>query len=196
MVRIRHRWSEILTVMGKSLPAGFRADRLADHQLLSDYQASVITEEEFISRLAEELHLSEVEAKQAHGLILMEDYPGAKELVDEIRAKVVDVYCLSNTNALHFSEFFSGRFPVCESFTHLLSSHIVGFNKPDAQIYRALEELSGASGNEIIFFDDLPANVEGARNVGWLAERVDPDGEPIAFIRAELSRHGLKLGQQ
>lgn len=196
MVRIRHRWSEILAVMGKELPSGFKADRLADHQLLSDYQASVITEEEFISRLAEELHLSEKEAKQAHGLILMEDYPGAKKLVNELKSIGVEVYCLSNTNALHFSEFFSGRFPVCESFTHLLSSHVVRFNKPDPRIYRAMEELSGASGNEIIFFDDLPANVEGARKVGWLAERVDPNGDPVAIIREELSRLGLKVGQQ
>lgn len=181
--------------MGKELPAGFTTDRLAEHRLLSDYQAGAISEEAFIAELAKELGLSTDDARTAHGLILMEDYQGAEKLVDEIQAAGVMVYCLSNTNALHYTEFFSGRFPVCESFEHLMSSHIVGFNKPNPQIYLAMEQLCGATGNEIIFFDDLPVNVEGAKKVGWLAERVDPDGDPIAFIRAELSRYGLKLGQ-
>ncbi|MBX3115366.1 MAG: HAD-IA family hydrolase [Fimbriimonadaceae bacterium] len=195
MVRIRHRWSEILAVMGKELPSGFKADRLAEHQLLSNYQASEISEEAFIAKLANELDLSREDAKIAHGMILMEEYSGASILVDEIKSGGIKAACLSNTNALHYEELLGSRFPVCKSFSVLMASHLVGVNKPDPVIYRYLEDAVGARGDEIIFFDDLPANVEAARKAGWLAERVDPNGDPVAFIREELSRLGLKVGQ-
>lgn len=195
MVRIRHRWSEILAEMGKELPPDFVPDRLAEHKLLSDYQSAKISEHEFLDQLASELKLSAEDAKIAHGLILMEDYPGAAQLVQEIKSAGIQVVCLSNTNALHFREFFSGRFPVCQAFDQFIASHIVGYNKPDPQIFAALETHVNASGKEILFFDDLLANVDGARAFGWSAERVDPDSDTVSFIRAELSRFGLTLDQ-
>jgi len=195
MVRIRHCWSDILAVMGKELPAGFIPDRLADHRLLSDYQASAISEEAFIVQLAEELGLSMDEARKAHGLILMEEYPGASQLVDDLNRLGIKTACLSNTNALHYDELFGGRFPVCKLFDKVMVSHLVGLNKPDPEVYRMLEEAVSATGEEIVFFDDLPVNVEAARSFGWLAEVVDPSGDPAEFIRAELSRHELKLSQ-
>ena len=45
----------------------------------------------------------------------------------------------------------------------------MGCMKPDAEIYKRAEELLGAQGREIVFFDDRPENVTEALAHGWQA---------------------------
>lgn len=191
MLRIRHSWSEILAEMGLRLPEGFSADRLAEHQELSRYQNGEIGEAEFLAGLSNEFGLSVDEVRHAHQLILMGDYSGARELVDEIRAGGTRAICLSNTNELHYREFFSGRFPVCEAFEELLASHQLGLSKPAPAIYEYVEDRFGVTREGIAFFDDNQGNVEAARSRGWLAELIDPEDDPPAVIRQQLVRWGV-----
>ncbi|MFM9874389.1 MAG: hypothetical protein ACKVQS_13105, partial [Fimbriimonadaceae bacterium] len=58
MIRIRHAWSEILGEMELELPDGFDQDRLAHHQLLSDFQNGDLSESDFLVRLAMEFGLT------------------------------------------------------------------------------------------------------------------------------------------
>lgn len=186
MVRIRHDWGSIAGAAGIRSELGERLGRIADYAPLSLYQSGSISESEYLERLAEDLQTDSKAALVAHNAILEADYPGALEWVQQTKAGGSAVYCLSNTNALHYEAFFSGRFPVCEAFDHLLSSHIVGANKPDPAIYAALEQMAGACAGNVVFFDDTPANVAGALEVGWRAHLIDPDQDPIAQIRAVL----------
>lgn len=187
MVRIRHTWPEICAAVGLESTLGEPLGRIATYQPIADYQSSSLSEEEYLSQLARDLGgIGTEKAREAHNAILDRDYDGAAEWVREVQASGTPVFCLSNTNELHYRAFFSGRFPVCEAFDHLLSSHIVGANKPDPAIYGALEELAGASGGEIVFFDDHPPNIQGAKNMGWAAHQIDPLGDPVGQIRAIL----------
>jgi glucose-1-phosphatase len=191
MIRIRHSWSEILAEMDLRLPEGFSHDRLADHRALSAYQNGEIGEEEFLKALANEFGFGVDQVREAHQLILRQDYPGAAELVNELRKSGIKVVCLSNTNELHFREFFSGRFPVCEAFDELLASHRLGLSKPDPAIYKFVEERYGLLGNEIIFFDDNSANIEAAIARNWSGVLIDPEGDPPGVIRQELVRRSV-----
>jgi glucose-1-phosphatase len=191
MIRIRHAWSEILGEMGLELPSGFSQDRLAQHQLLTDFQNGDLSEAEFLAGLGAEFGLSVDEVGRAHGLILRDEYPGARELVADLTAAGVMVYCLSNTNSLHYREFFSGRFPVCEAFDELLASQNLGMSKPDPRIYQFVEDKAGVTGSEIVFFDDAVKNVEAAKDQGWAAFVVDPEGDPPGSIRLILGQLGI-----
>lgn len=186
MVRIRHSWAEVLESMRRDVPMHIAGSRLAECELISAYQGDRLSDDAYLGALAQKLQIEAHEASVAHGLVLLEDYPGAAKLVRDIQAREIPAVCLSNTNSLHFREFFAGRFPVCEAFDLLLSSHEVGASKPEPEIYRAMEDRLGLSGDEIAFFDDLAANVEGARKLGWRAEVVDPTGDPPATIREIL----------
>jgi epoxide hydrolase-like predicted phosphatase len=191
MIRIRHAWSEILAEMDLRLPDGFTSDRLSDHRALSAYQNGQIGEEEFLEALAQEFGIGVDQVREAHQLILREDYPGAAELVKDLRNAGIKVACLSNTNELHYREFFSGRFPVCEAFDELLASHRLGLSKPDPAIYKFVEERYGLQGDEIFFFDDNAANIEAAKARNWSGMLIDPEGEPPAVIRQELVRRSV-----
>ena len=78
--------------------------------------------------------------------------------------------------------------PALAPVHHLLASHLIGAVKPDAQAYRAVEEAAGVRGESILFFDDMPENVAGARAVGWQAALVDPRGAPAQQVRSVVAR--------
>lgn len=70
------------------------------------------------------------------------------------------------SNAWSGLRAFITRQGFADVFDHMVISAEVGLMKPDPRIYRlALEEL-GASPEESVFIDDVPANVEAARAVG------------------------------
>jgi len=88
--------------------------------------------------------------------------PGARELLEELRSRY-RLAALSNSNELQ----------IIELFEFAISSHQVGFCKPDPQIFHvALERADVSSPDAIVFFDDLAANVEAAKSTGLRAHQV------------------------
>ena len=51
--------------------------------------------------------------------------------------------------------------------------------------HRAVAHRLGRSGTELLFIDDAPANVEGARAAGWLAEQF----RTAEGLRADVARY-------
>ncbi len=74
---------------------------------------------------------------------------------------------LSNTNELHARKFRVQFAATLGLFRHRLLSFEVGLRKPSAEIYAHALERAGCAAREVLFVDDLPANVEGARAAGW-----------------------------
>ena len=75
---------------------------------------------------------------------------------------------------------------------HHFASHLMRDRKPDDAIYADVEHQVGLPPESILFFDDLPDNIEAARRRGWKTEWIDPaPDDPIPQIRAALRRHGV-----
>ena len=55
------------------------------------------------------------------------------------------------------------------SFAQLVFSSELALMKPEAQIYATVEQRTGRPPSELLFFDDRPANVDGAAQRGWRA---------------------------
>ena len=55
------------------------------------------------------------------------------------------------------------------SFSQLVFSSDLGLMKPEAEIYREVEQRTGRPPQELLFFDDRPPNVDGAAQRGWSA---------------------------
>jgi putative hydrolase of the HAD superfamily len=127
---------------------------------------------------------------------IADEYPGWMAVVDRLEASGVETALLSNTNAFHWQYLVpggakSGRYPAIGRLDRHFASHEMGTTKPDPNIYRAVEEATGHRGAEVLFFDDLPANVAAARELGWHAVLIDPGGDPTAQILAALDDAGL-----
>jgi putative hydrolase of the HAD superfamily len=93
----------------------------------------------------------------------------------------------SNTNELHSRQFrrqFADHFRYLDA---LVLSHEVGVRKPQAGFFRHCQKLAGCGPEECLFIDDLPANVAGARTLGW--QGIVYTG--IEDLRAELKALGV-----
>ena len=111
--------------------------------------------------------------------------PGARELLTALRERY-RLACLSNSNALHW-ERNAQELDLFAPFEAALSSHLLGSHKPDPIIFqRALAALHMEAG-AVVFFDDVAANVESARDVGITAFQVSG----IAELRTCLNKLGL-----
>ena len=61
--------------------------------------------------------------------------------------------------------------PWLSRFASLTFSHRYGFAKPEAALYGIAAEALGVDAGQILFIDDKPVNVEGARQAGMHAVR-------------------------
>lgn len=89
-----------------------------------------------------------------------------------------NVGVLSNTNAIHIEALDQilktdhGHNSLHEIFDRVFFSHEMNLAKPDPQIYRDMLSSLETEGERVVFFDDLLANVEGARTLGIEAIQV------------------------
>lgn len=97
-------------------------------------------------------------------------FPGAEELVRTTRLSVPVGY-LSNTNSMHWDEHFS-RWPLCAEFDHRFLSFELGWLKPDRELFDGVAALLEIPASRILFLDDNQINVDGARDAGFTAVRV------------------------
>jgi epoxide hydrolase-like predicted phosphatase len=70
----------------------------------------------------------------------------------------------------------------------LVYSHEVGLKKPDPAIYELTRSRLGVEAGQVVFLDDVPANVEAARSAGWHAVRHEDTARSIAEIEAIIAR--------
>ncbi len=203
VVRIARSWSEACEAAGVEVrsPETFSApDMQSGRRELSDgYQLGRLDCDGYYRLISEssgglyEPH--EVEA--VHRAWVFEPYTGIDTLIERLNTvNGLQTACLSNTNHSHWQDLLrtEGSKPAVPAI-HLLQTRLVSHEleavKPDERIYRLAEQRLGASGAEIVFFDDLLENVEGARRCGWIAEQIDHSGDPASQIRAHLERFGL-----
>lgn len=97
-------------------------------------------------------------------------YPGAAKLVDSVSDHLV-TGVLSNTNAVHWEGQQDAEIiqRLCQ---RQYLSYELGMTKPDRDIFDHVVADLGIAPERVLFVDDSPSNVEGARAAGLAAEVV------------------------
>jgi FMN phosphatase YigB (HAD superfamily) len=88
------------------------------------------------------------------------------ELHAELRQRGFPTYIFSNTNDLAVEDIRS-KFPFFQNFDGYVLSYEVGFMKPHAGIYEALERMTGRSGGELLYIDDRAENIAAGAERDW-----------------------------
>jgi 2-haloacid dehalogenase len=107
-------------------------------------------------------------------------------LIDELTGRGVRCVGLSNWSAMCWTGIVDEH-PVLRRLEGVVISGEERVCKPDPEIYRRCEARFGFRPEQALFFDDSPPNVDGARAVGWDAERFTGPSE----ARAALVARGL-----
>jgi putative hydrolase of the HAD superfamily len=136
-------------------------------QLEDDYESGRLTTAEFLRRLREGCGLS------CPDDVLAEVYadifwpnPDVCALLPSL-AECYRLLLLSNTNDLHARKFLAQFEELLRPFAHRILSYEVGVRKPRPGIFAQAQRLAECAPEEIVFIDDLPANVAAAVACGW-----------------------------
>ncbi|MCW5941882.1 MAG: HAD-IA family hydrolase [Fimbriimonadaceae bacterium] len=191
--KLRTVWDDCARAAGlDGVPPALRGKTITDLPFFDAYQAGDLTDQEFLVRFADLLETDTETALAVHQAILVGPYEGTEELVDELNAAGVATGCLSNTNEPHWRVMHEGvLLPQIPKLRFPAASHTMRLHKPDPAIYRAYEAWTGCAGPQILFFEDGPKNVEGARACGWDAVLIDPHADPAAQMRRALIERGV-----
>ena len=193
MAEISHSWEEAAKVGGvvcSKLSTG--NTKLASFHAFDQYQAAEISLDEYLAHLAEFVGCDPKDALKVHNGILVVEYPGVKELVDELHNLGYRTGCLSNTNEPHWEVLaLNGQYPAIHSLEMKMASHLVGINKPSRAIFERYCEEFHLEPSDIAFFDDGPLNVEAASECGWNARRIDPSLDTPKQMREYLFELGV-----
>jgi len=96
----------------------------------------------------------------------------------------VKKYLLSNTDVSHIG-WAKQRFPEAMGlFERCFYSFDIGALKPEAAVFRHVEEATGLGGQELALIDDLFENTAGARRAGWHAVRFETAEKLETELRA------------
>ena len=111
---------------------------------------------------------------------------GTLALIDQVRERV-PCYAFSNTNVLHMAEMRRAFPEVLARFEHVFASNEIGHRKPQPDAFRYVLARIVRTPEQVLFFDDLAENVEGAAACGLQAALFrEPED-----VRRELLARGL-----
>lgn len=118
--------------------------------------------------------------------ILVAEIEETTRLVEQVRRRV-PCYAISNTNEAHMAQMRRAFPALLPRFDRVFASHEIGHRKPQPAAFEHVLREIGMAAHEVLLFDDLPANIVGARALGLQAVLVgSPDD-----VRDALALHGL-----
>lgn len=118
--------------------------------------------------------------------ILVAEIEETNRLVEQVRCRV-PCYAISNTNDAHMAEMRRAFPQLLPRFERVFASHEIGHRKPQPAAFEHVLREIGVPAHEVLLFDDLPANVEGALALGLQAVLVRGPHD----VRDALARRGL-----
>lgn len=114
--------------------------------------------------------------------------PAAAALVADARAAGHRIGVLTNDLRAFHGDTAMASHPVLTQVDALVDASVTGILKPDPRAYALAAEALGTAPGEIVFVDDMPWNITGARAAGMIAvelDLTDPDAA-FAVARREL----------
>jgi putative hydrolase of the HAD superfamily len=114
--------------------------------------------------------------------------PGIAEVLS-IAQHHSPLFAFTNSNPTHRSVWEVRYGNELKPFERIFVSSDLGFRKPDPEAFHLVAGRMGFQPREILFFDDSPRNVEGARIAGMQSVVVDSTKD----VRRELSRLGFEV---
>ncbi|QTN38044.1 HAD family phosphatase [Cryomorphaceae bacterium] len=107
-------------------------------------------------------------------------------LLDDMRDEY-RLVLLSNTNEIHLDKIYEKFGHEYSEFEYIFErtyySHLVGYRKPEIEIFEEIMEELGMEPSETLFIDDSPQHVEGAKEAGLNAYHLTPGSSILSLDR-------------
>ena len=150
-----------------------------------------ISEEDFITEVNKKCKYgSDNKIVSAWNAMLLDLPKHRVSLLKDLNKKY-DIYLLSNTNSIHISEFKNimgyEKYEVFyKLFKKVYYSHEIGFRKPNKEAFQLILDENNLNADEVLFIDDSPQHIEGAKNLGIKTYHLK-DGEEVTTLFPDIA---------
>lgn len=134
------------------------------------------------------IDLSDDEFIQGWNDIYLGPVPGMSKMLS-VAQQHLPLFAFTNSNPTHQSIWERLYADELRRFQTIYVSSDLGARKPDPEAFHLVAKRMGFEPGEVLFFDDGPENVEGARTAGMQGVIV----RSIRDVRRALSRIGLEF---
>jgi glucose-1-phosphatase len=143
----------------------------ADNEAFHQFERGQISEDEFYQKTAVRtgIDMSFEHWRAGWNAIFVGEMPGTNDLLTALHGQV-RLMALSNINAPHHAFTLKHFSHLLAGFEGLVFSHLVGLRKPEKAIFDFVVNHASLRPENILFFDDMPSNVAGARAAGLRSE--------------------------
>lgn len=172
-------WAKCAGVAVEDLVSRYRVDEWYERHERGEIDAS-----EYFGALRRSLGINISDEQFATGWnsIFEQEFAGAFELFRSLTSRL-PIYAFSNSNATH-QEFWERKYAqTLDLFSEVFVSCDLGLRKPEAAAFRHVTATIGTDPENVLFFDDTPENVDGARDLGMSAVQV----RSFADVRMNVS---------
>jgi len=150
-----------------------------------------ISEEDFITEVKKECKYSSDNKIVSAWNAMLLDLPKHRISLLKDLNKKYDIYLLSNTNSIHISEFKNimgyEKYEVFyKLFKKVYYSHEIGFRKPNKEAFQLILDENNLNADEVLFIDDSPQHIEGAKNLGIKTYHLK-DGEEVTTLFPDIA---------
>jgi glucose-1-phosphatase len=162
------------------------AARFSPGEAYRHHEVGKISDAEFFDSLRRMLRVALTDAQFLEGwnAIFAGEMPDIAHLLARA-AKRLPLFAFSNTNRPHVAHFSKEYAELLGHFREVYLSSTIGLRKPDAEAYDHVVKAIGVPASRIVFFDDLAANIDGARAFGLKAVHVQ-SSKDIADVLSAL----------
>lgn len=180
---ILERWAQLGGVAFADLKA-----RFSHCEAYQRYERSEIGLEEYFAALRRDLGIDLSDAQFVDGWqrVFGREHAEVVGLIRRLAGRIPQ-YAFSNTNPKHL-EYWSRRYAeALRPLRRVFTSCEIGHRKPDPEAFLHVAREIGLPPGRILFFDDTPANVDGARAVGMPAVLVRSPEDVLRGVREMVS---------
>ncbi|MBT3343568.1 MAG: HAD-IA family hydrolase [Gemmatimonadetes bacterium] len=118
------------------------------------------------------VEIGDDDLKSGWNAIYVRERPGMRDLLRRCAARLPTL-AFTNTNATH-QRVWSSLYPeLLSHFSQIYVSSDLGLRKPDTIAYDAVIQAMGCRADQVLFFDDMQQNIDGARAAGLRAVLVN-----------------------
>jgi glucose-1-phosphatase len=150
-----------------------------------------ISESDFIKEIQK--HCTEATNTQilyAWNAMLLDLPQHRLQLLKQLKTEY-NIYLLSNTNKIHISEFENklGKEQYNEFyqlFDKVYYSHEIGCRKPNAEAFEIIINENNLISEEVLFIDDSPQHIEGAKKLGIKTYHLLDDEDVITLFPGKV----------
>ena len=167
--------------LGVKNTTSFYSKKTQTH-LFNQIETGKISQKEFLLQLQKETSDASIQqVKNAWNAMLL-DLPEERIKLLKSLNQNYAIFLLSNTNALHICEFKKklGDNEYTEFynlFDKVYYSHKIGFRKPQAEAFTIILNQNKLAAHEVLFIDDSPQHIEGAKKLGIQAYHLKDEEE-------------------